>query len=217
MKLYNFWRSLAAFRVRIALKLKSQDFDVISTDLLKGEQFDLNFIGLNPQGMVPALVLDDGEILTQSMAILEYLNEVYPTPPLLPEDPLARARVRNICMITVADTHPLVVPRVRKYIEEEFDLDTAALEAWIANWTQLGLAAIEARIANHNPDGLYCEGDDITLADLCVVPQVGAALMFGVSLEPYPNTSRVFEACMDLHEFFDSRPQVQPDYPRDAP
>ena len=102
MKLYNFWRSLAAFRVRIALKLKRLDFDVISTDLLKGEQFETNFIGLNPQGMVPALVLDDGEILTQSMAILEYLDEVYPTPSLLPQDPLARARVRNICMITNA-------------------------------------------------------------------------------------------------------------------
>jgi maleylacetoacetate isomerase/maleylpyruvate isomerase len=216
MKLYNFWRSLAAFRVRIALKLKRLDFDVISTDLLKGEQFETNFIGLNPQGMVPALVLDDGEILTQSMAILEYLDEVYPTPPLLPQDPLARARVRNICMITVADTHPLVVPRVRKYIGEELGLDDPTLEAWIANWTQLGLAAIEARIASHNPDGLYCEGSDITMADLCVVPQVGAALMFGVALEPYPNTSRVFEACMDLSEFFDSRPQVQPDYPGDA-
>jgi maleylacetoacetate isomerase len=217
MKLYNFWRSLAAFRVRIALKLKSQDFDVISMDLLKGEQFDPNFIGLNPQGMVPALVLDDGEILTQSMAILEYLDEVYPTPPLLPQDPRARARVRNICMITVADTHPLVVPRVRKYIGEELGLDDPTLEAWISNWTQLGLAAIEARIANHNPDGLYCEGNDVTMADLCVVPQVGAALMFGEPLEPYPNTLRVFEACMDLSEFFDSRPQVQPDYPGDVP
>jgi maleylacetoacetate isomerase len=139
MKLFSFWRSLASFRVRIALKIKDLNFDVVSKDLLNGDQFNPDYINLNPQGMVPALVLDDGDILTQSVAILEYLKEVYPDPPLMPRDPMARARVRAISMIAVADTHPLVVPRVRKYILQKIGLDDASLKSWIVNWSELGL------------------------------------------------------------------------------
>jgi maleylacetoacetate isomerase len=139
MKLFSFWRSLASFRVRIALKIKDLNFDVVSKDLLNGDQFNPDYINLNPQGMVPALVLDDGDILTQSVAILEYLEEVYPDPPLMPRDPMARARVRAISMIAVADTHPLVVPRVRKYILQKIGLDDASLQSWIVNWSELGL------------------------------------------------------------------------------
>ena len=119
MQLFSFWRSLAAFRVRIALNLKGQSYDVVSTDLLKGEQFAPEYLKINPQGVVPALVMDDGTVLTQSMAILEYLDEVYPAPALMPSDALARARVRMLAMIAVADTHPLVVPRIRKYIMQD--------------------------------------------------------------------------------------------------
>ncbi len=119
MQLFSYWRSLAAFRVRIALNLKGQAFDVVSTDLIKGEQFDPDYLKINPQGVVPALVTDDGQTLTQSMAILEYLDEVFPEPALMPADAMARARVRALCMITVADTHPLVVPRIRKYITQD--------------------------------------------------------------------------------------------------
>jgi maleylacetoacetate isomerase len=216
MQLYNFWRSLAAFRVRIGLKLKGQYFDVISTNLLKGDQFDSGFIKLNPQGMVPALVLNDGKVLTQSMAVLEYLDEVFPDPPLMPRDALARARVRSLCMMAVADIHPLVVPRVRKYLAQKIGINDKAIEEWIANWTQLGLASIEAHISTNNSNNVYCEGNEITLADLCVIPQVGAAKMFDISLDPYPNTLRIFETCMSLPEFFDSRPQVQPDFPNDS-
>ncbi len=213
MKLYSFWRSLAAFRVRIALKIKGLDYDVISKDLLVGEQFDPEYISLNPQGMVPSLVLDDTDTLTQSMAVLEYLEEVYPEPPLMPKDPLARARVRAICMIAVADTHPLIVPRVRKYITQEFQLGEKELNSWILNWSQLGLASIESHLKGNNSVGKYCEGDTITLADLCVVPQVGSAKMYGLDLNPYPNVIRVFNNCMELSEFVEAGPQSQPDFP----
>jgi len=216
MELYNFWRSLAAFRVRIALKLKKKNFEIVSKDLLVGDQFDSNFKNLNPQAMVPTLVLDNGEVLTQSIAVLEYLDEIYPDPPLMPKEALARARVRTISMITVADTHPLIVPRVRKYLAQEIGLDDKAIEAWIKNWTKLGLDAIETHITRNNPNDTYCVGNDVTLADLCVIPQVGAAKMFKISLDLYPNTSRVFETCMRLPEFFDSRPQVQPDFPSEV-
>lgn len=213
MKLYSFWRSLAAFRVRIALKIKGLDFDVISKDLLMGDQFDQDYISLNPQGMVPSLVLNDNNILTQSMAILEYLDEVYPDPPLMPKDPLARARVRTICMIAVADTHPLIVPRVRKYISQELGLDEKELNSWILNWSGFGLVAIEEHLNRNNSGGMYCEGNTISLADLCVVPQVGSAKMYGLDLDPYPNVIRVFNNCMELSEFFEARPQAQPDFP----
>jgi len=213
MKLYSFWRSLAAYRVRIALKLKGQEFDTITTDLLSGDQFSQEFMALNPQSMVPALVLDDDNILTQSMAILEYLEELFPSPSLLPEEPIERAKVRSLCMIAVADIHPLVVPRVRNYIIKEFGLREEDLEVWIFNWTKIGLNAIEVQLSKHGDGGRYSFGDTVTLADLCIVPQVGAAKMFNIPLEDYPTTTRVFNSCMELPEFFESRPQVQPDYP----
>ena len=215
MKLYSFWRSLASFRVRIALKLKRKDFDVVSTDLLAGDQFKSDFNLINPQAMVPSLVLDDGSILYQSMALLEYLDEVYPDPPLMPQNAMARARVRALCMMAVADIHPLVVPRVRKYMTDRVGLDEAALNQWIENWTNLGLTAMEAHIDQNNPEGIYCEGDSVSLADLCLIPQVGAAKMFGFDVSHYPHLSRIFETCMNQPEFFDSRPQVQPDYPEE--
>ena len=147
--------------------------------------------------------------------LLEYLDEVYPDPPLMPQNAMARARVRALCMMAVADIHPLVVPRVRKYMTDKVGLDEAALNQWIENWTNLGLAAMEAHIEQNNPDGIYCEGDSVSLADLCLIPQVGAAKMFGFDVSPYPHLSRIFETCMSQPEFFDSRPQVQPDYPKE--
>ncbi|MBO6782302.1 MAG: maleylacetoacetate isomerase [Alphaproteobacteria bacterium] len=213
MKLYGYWRSLAAFRVRIALNLKGQPFDVISTDLIKGDQFDPEYLKLNPQGVVPTLITDDGVALNQSMAILEYLDEVYPEPSLLPADPLARARVRALCMIAVADIHPLVVPRIRKYITQDMGHSEDELNAWIGNWTKKGLEAIEAHLSAHA--GTYSEGDAISLGDLCVIPQVGAAALFKVPLDPYPTAKRIFDTCMENPAFFDARPQAQPDFPED--
>ena len=216
MKLYSFWRSLAAYRVRIALKLKGQEFDTITTDLLSGDQFSQEFMALNPQSMVPTLVLDSDNILTQSMAILEYLEELFPSPSLLPEKSIERARVRSLCMIAVADIHPLVVPRVRSYIMKEFGLPEKDLEAWISNWTKIGLNAIEVQLSKYGDGGRYSFGDTVTLADLCIVPQVGAAKMFNSPLEKYPTATKVFNSCMELPEFFESRPQVQPDFPDDV-
>jgi maleylacetoacetate isomerase len=215
MQLFSFWRSLAAFRVRIALNLKGQPFEVVSTDLLKGEQFAPEYLKINPQGVVPALVLDDGTILTQSMSILEYLDEVHPEPKLMPADPLARARVRTLAQIAVADTHPLVVPRIRKYITQDMGHSEDELNAWIGNWQRAGLGAIEAHLANDGTSGEFCEGDQVTLADLCVVPQVGAAMQFNVDVSPYSNAKRIFDTCMKIPAFFDARPQVQPDFPEE--
>jgi maleylacetoacetate isomerase/maleylpyruvate isomerase len=215
MKLFGYWRSLAAFRVRIALNLKGQPFEVVSTDLIKGEQFDSEFLKINPQGVVPALITDDGATLTQSMAILEFLDESYPDPALLPKDLLARARVRSLCMIMVADIHPLVVPRIRKYITQDWGHSDEELGTWIGNWTKVGLAAVEAHLADDGTSGKYCEGDRVTMADLCLVPQVGAAMQFKIALDAYPNCVRIFKACMEIPAFFDARPQVQPDFPEE--
>tara|TARA_R110002110_G_scaffold415612_7_gene652274 strand:+ start:85762 stop:86415 length:654 start_codon:yes stop_codon:yes gene_type:complete len=215
MKLFSYWRSLAAFRVRIALNLKGQPFEVVSTDLIKGEQFDPDYLKINPQGVVPALITDDGTTLTQSMAILEYLDETYPEPALMPTDTLARARVRSLCMILVADMHPLVVPRIRKYFTQDLGHSDEELGAWIGNWTRLGLEAIEEPLANGGHSGAYCEGDQVTLADLCLVPQVGAAMLFKIPLDAYPNCVRIFKTCLENPAFFDARPQAQPDFPED--
>lgn len=215
MKLFGYWRSLAAFRVRIALNLKGQAFDVVSTDLIKGEQFDPEYLKVNPQGVVPALITDDGVTLTQSMAIIEYLDEVYPEPALLPADAAARARVRALCMILVADMHPLVVPRIRKYVTQDLGHSEEELGAWIGNWTTKGLEAIEKHLAEDGHSGTYCEGDQVTMADLCLVPQIGAAVLFKIPLDAYPNCQRIFKSCMELPAFFDARPQAQPDFPEE--
>ena len=215
MILFSYWRSLAAFRVRIALNLKGQPFEVVSTDLIKGEQFDPEYLKINPQGVVPALITDDGDTLTQSMAILEYLDEVYPEPALLPADAAARARVRALCMILVADMHPLVVPRIRKYVTQDLGHSEEELGAWIGNWTTKGLEAIEKHLAEDGHSGTYCEGDQVTMADLCLVPQIGAAVLFKIPLDAYPNCQRIFKSCMELPAFFDARPQAQPDFPEE--
>ena len=214
MKLYAYWRSLAAFRVRIALNLKGIPFDVVSMDLVKGDQFSDAYCEINPQMVVPTLIADD-LVLTQSMAILEYLEELHPEPSLLPADPAGRARVRSLCLISVADTHPLVVPRIRKYITQDLGHSEEELTVWIRNWMTTGLAAIEKNLAHDPATGTYCHGDRITLADLCLVPQVGAAGMFGIDLSAYPENKRIFEACMNAPAFFDARPQAQPDFPEE--
>lgn len=214
MKLYGYWRSLAAFRVRIALNLKGIPFEVESMDLVKGDQFSDAFRKINPQMVVPALV-DGDTVLTQSMAILEYLDETHPAPPLLPSDPAGRARVRSLCMASVADIHPLLVPRIRKYITQDMGHSEEELTAWIHTWMTTGLTAIEEMLAGDPATGTYCHGDDVTMADLCLVPQFGAANMFGLDTGAYPTCKRIFEACMQVPAFFDARPQAQPDFPEE--
>src|SRR4051812_32633762 len=180
MKLYGFWRSLATYRVKVALALKGVKADDISIDLLKGKQHEQDYLKVNPQAVVPALVLDDGgPPLFQSLAILEYLEETHPQPALLPKDPRGRARARGIALIGVADGHPLVVPRIRGYLEKVLGIDEQKRNAWLAHWSLKSLEAIESHLKNEKDTGRYCHGDSVTFADICMAGQViGATAYF---------------------------------------
>lgn len=210
MKLYTYYRSQASFRVRIALNLKGLAHEDSFLHLEKGDQFAAEYRALNPQMMVPTLI--DGETeLFQSLAILEYLNEHYPDPPLLPVDPAARAWVRGIALINVADSHPLIVPRVRHYLTDVLRLSEALLRAWIRHWLGLGLEAIEARLARHPESGDFCHGARPTIADICLVTQVTPAQTFDCPLDAYPRVMRIYETCMAIPAFADAHPAKQPD------
>ena len=215
MKLFSYWRSLASFRVRIALNLKGMGCDIETVDLREGDQFAGAYRAVNPQPVVPTLV-DGGTTLFQSLAIVEYLDETRPEPPLLPADPGGRARVRGIAQIASSDTHPLIVPRIRKYLTEDLDLSDEQLGAWIRRWMGAGLEAMEAHLAAGPGTGRFCHGDRPGLADLCLVPQIVGSRMFGCPMEPYPTAMRIFETCMALDAFADAHPAKQPDFPADA-
>ena len=215
MKLYGFWRSLATIRVRVALNLKGVAADEqVSVNLLKGEQRDSAFLKVNPQGALPALVLDDGgPALFQSMAIVEYLDETHPEPPLLPRDPRGRARVRGLFLIAAADGHPLIVPRVRHYLEHEFKIDEAGRDRWLAHWTGEALKAMEGHLAGHPDTGRYCHGDAVTIADLSLASQVIGASFFKVDTSRMPTVMRIFGECMKLPAFESAHPLKQADAP----
>jgi maleylacetoacetate isomerase len=169
VKIFSFWRSLASFRVRIALNLKGIVPDeVVDIDLLKGKQREEAFRKVNPQMLIPALVDGDGPVLFQSLAIIEYLDETHPQPPLLPKEPRARARVRGLAQIVACDSHPLLVPRIREYLEHELKLDEPTRLKWIHNWIGQALKALEANLAASKETGRYCQGDAITIADTCM-------------------------------------------------
>src|SRR5919109_4565028 len=166
IKYYGFWRSLAACRVRIALALKGVKAEEIPVNLMQGEQLKPEYRAVNPQAVVPALVLDDGSTLFESMAIIEYLDETHPEPPLLPKDPKGRARVRALAQIVACDGHPLIVPRVRNYLEKELKADEPARTRWCQHWIAESLAAVEAHLAKEKETGKFCHGDSPTLADI---------------------------------------------------
>ena len=212
MKLYGFWRSLATYRVKVALALKNVAVDEVSIDLLKGRQHDKDYVALNPQAVVPSLVLDDGgPALFQSLAILEYLEETHPRPPLLPKDPRGRARVRGLALIAVADGHPLVVPRIRNYMEKELRLDEPARNRWLAHWTLKALEAIESHLTNERETGRFCHGDAPTMADICLAGQViGATGYFKCDVSGVPTVMRVFSECMKIDAFERAHPLKQP-------
>ena len=153
MKLFSFWRSLATFRVRIALNLKGLSPEVVNVDLLKGQQRNPDFRAINPQMLIPALIGDDGRMLFQSLAILEYLDETFPNPPLLPSDALGRARVRALALMVACEGHPLITPRVRRYLDRELDLRDSQLNAWRRHWTIETLAALEGHLGGHSSTG----------------------------------------------------------------
>jgi len=217
MKLYGFWRSLATYRVRTALALKGVQAEQVSINLLEGKQHSSEYIALNPQGVVPALVVDGQAPLFQSMAILEYLEETHPNPPLLPKDARGRARVRGLAQIVVADGHPLVVPRIRGYLEKEMKQDEPARNKWLAHWTQKALEALEAHLSKEKETGRYCHGDAVTLADVCLASQVFGAKFFNVATDAAPTVMRVFGECMKIDAFDRSQPLKQPDAPKTPP
>ena len=212
MKLYGFWRSLATYRVRVALSLKGLQAEDLSIDLLKGRQNDEDYLAVNPQGVVPALILDDGgPPLFQSLAILEYLEEVRAEPPLLPKDPRGRARVRGLSLIAAADGHPLVTPRIRSYLEKELRQDEASRNRWLAHWTLRALQAIEAHLAKERETGRFCHGNTPTMADICLASQVIAAVAyFNCDTKTVPTAMRIYNTCMNIEAFANAHPLKQP-------
>jgi maleylacetoacetate isomerase len=210
MQLYTYYRSQASFRVRIALNLKGLAREDVFLHLERGDQFAPQYRALNPQMVVPTLI--DGETkLFQSLAILEYLEEKYPEPPLLPADIAARAWVRGLALINIADAHPLIVPRIRHYLTDQLGLGEEQLMGWIRHWLGAGLAAMEALLSEHRESGRFCHGDAPTIADIAVVTQVTPARTFGVDLAPYARVRRVYDSSMAIAAFADAHPAKQPD------
>lgn len=213
MKLFTFWRSMATFRVRIAMNLKGLAFEPVYVDLLKGHQAAPEFRAINPAMAVPALVEDDGRVLTQSTAIIEYLDERWPSPPLLPTDPAGRARVRALAQITVADSHPLSVPRVRKYLSQQLGASEQQIVGWARKWQSAGLDAYETLLAGDKATGAFCHGDTPGLADICLVSHCTGVQMYGGAVEAHPTVKRIFERCMADERFAKEHPKRQPDAP----
>lgn len=213
MRLYGFWRSLASLRVRIALNLKGLAFEETAVDLLQGQQFADAYRKVNPQSVVPALVDDGGPPLFQSLAILEYLEETHPQPPLLPKDPRGRARVRGLALIPVADAHPLVVPRIRGFLEKELHVDEAGRDRWLQHWTLKALEALEGHLAAEPETGRFCHGDAPTIADICLASQVFGAKFFNGDTSAMPTVNRIFGECMRIDAFDRAQPLKQPGAP----
>jgi maleylpyruvate isomerase len=211
VKLYSYWRSQATFRVRIAINLKGVKREDVFVHLERGDQFKPEYRALNPQAVVPTLY--DGDVnLFQSFAILEYLEEKYPEPPLLPKDMLARAWVRGFALINVADSHPLIVPRIRNYLTSALKVDDAGKTAWIQHWLNAGLQAMEQLLAERKGESKFAHGERPTVADICLVTQVTPAQLFKCDLTPYKRVMRVYEAAMSLPAFAEAHPRKQPDF-----
>lgn len=212
MHLYGYWRSSAAYRCRIALAIKGLSYDFTSVHLRKngGEQKLPEFLGLNPQALVPALVVDDA-VLTQSMAIIEWLDETAPGPALMPTDPLARAKVRAFAQSIACEIHPLQNLRVLKYIKAELGADQTAVDAWCRKWIGGGLAACESLLATQ-PDGQrYCFGDEASLADICLAPQIYSARRFGVDISDLQRILELERIYAEDPAFVAAHPDAQPD------
>lgn len=209
MILYDFFRSSAAYRTRIALNLKGLKAEHRFVHLRRGEQRAPGYLALNPQGLVPTLVVGERR-LTQSLAIIEYLEERHPLPPLLPPGAEDRAWVRSIALTIACDIHPLDNLRVLKYLEGTLGLDPARRDEWYRHWIVQGFEAIEARLAERHP-GRFCFGDTPTLADVCLVPQVANAGRVKLDMTPYPRIRAINDACLALPAFDAARPEKQPD------
>ncbi|RNF84371.1 maleylacetoacetate isomerase [Montanilutibacter psychrotolerans] len=214
LQLYSYWRSSAAFRVRIALNLKGLAYETLPVHLLRdgGEQHSADYRQINPQQLVPVLRHGD-RLLRQSLAILEYLEETWPQPPLLPADSRGRARVRGIANAIACDVHPLNNLRVLQYLERECEMGQDERDAWVRHWISEGFQAIEAMLGDHPSTGRFSEGDVPTMADCCIVPQVYNARRFGVDISAFPAIEQIERACLALPAFDAARPEKQPDSP----
>ncbi|MHB8426131.1 MAG: maleylacetoacetate isomerase [Gammaproteobacteria bacterium] len=212
MELYTYFRSSAAYRVRIALNLKGLKADYRYVHLVKdgGQQHSPGYKAINPQELVPALV-DEGHVLTQSLAIIEYLEETHPQPPLLPKDAPGRARVRALAQVVACDIHPLNNSRLLKYLERELHADETARNTWYRHWVVEGFTALEKLLAGNSRTGKFCHGDQPTLADICLVPQVFNAKRFEIDRAPFPTIRRIHDHCLTLKAFTDAAPEKQAD------
>ena len=209
MKLYTYFRSSAAFRVRIALNLKGLAYEPVFVHLAKGEHRAAAYAKVNPQALLPTLELDDGTRLTQSLAIIEYLDEKHPQKPLLPKDAQERARVRSLSYLIASEIHPLNNLRVLQHLKRALNQSEDQVNAWYRHWIADGLAKLEAELASSK--GRFCHGDTPTMADCCLVPQIFNAKRYDSDLAPYPKLMRIFDACMKLEAFDRAQPSKQPD------
>jgi maleylacetoacetate isomerase len=213
MKLYGFFRSSAAFRVRIALNLKGLPYETVAVHLRRNDQSRPEYLGVNPQGLVPTLD-DDGTTLIQSLAIIEYLDETHPEPPLLPRAPAERARVRALAEIVACDIHPINNLRVLRYLSHSFGRGENDIAQWYNHWIGTGFAALETLLAHDPRTGAFCHGDRPGLADVALAPQVVNAERYRLDMAPYPTITRIFDSCMVLAAFRDAHPDNQPDAER---
>jgi maleylacetoacetate isomerase len=210
MKLYTFFRSSAAFRARIALNLKGIRYESLPKVFAKNEHRTAEYLAVNPQGLIPALEID-GAVLSQSVAIIEYLNDTHPAPPFLPSDPLGRARVRSMALAIACDIHPLNNLRVLNYLRQELQQDEATVNAWYRHWITEGFQGLEAQAREYSTSKRYLYEDSVSIADICLVPQMFNARRFEVDLSTFPTLVAISTHLESLPAFADARPEVQPD------
>lgn len=210
--LYGYWRSLAAYRVRVALNLKGIPFEEVSINLAGGEQFSEAYSSLNPQHVVPLLKHDDHEIV-QSLAILEYIEDIWPNPKLIPSEPVDKAEVRALALATIADTHPLIVPRVRNFLNKEWGLDEPQQIKWAKHWFAKGNEAIEGTLIKLGKSRTYSFGNEVTIADIALASHVIGAKLFNVDMSSSPTLNSIFENCMKNESFSSAHPLKQPGAP----
>jgi maleylacetoacetate isomerase len=208
-ELYGFWRTSATYRVRVALNLKGLAAHEHVINLDTGEQLGEAFLAINPMGAIPALIEKGHPPLTQSTAILEFLDETHPAPPLLPSDPHGRARVRSIAAMLAGDTHPLITPRVRKYLTEVGGFDQPSIRAWMAHWFGTGLEAVEKRLTSEQATGAFCHGDQVTLADICLASITVMVRVNKLTVPPTPTIDRIIARCEAMDAFAKADPMQQ--------
>lgn len=211
MELFNYYRSSASYRVRIAMALKGLDYTYTPVHLARGEQLKESYATVSATRLVPTLREDDGHLLTQSLAIIEYLDETHPQPPVLPADARGRARARALAYDIACEIHPINNLRVLRYLTADLKLSEDDKNRWYRHWVETGLAAVERQLAGHPATGLYCHGDAPTIADITLVPQIFNARRFDCRLDHVPTVMRIFEQCMSLPAFSQTQPSACPD------